>query len=55
MLSVFDIITLEPVAGVPPIYDINTPDVQLTCYQTVLKFRIWLAEMFSKSVFLRLI
>ena len=42
----------EHVAGISLSYDKNTYDRQLTCYQTVIRFHIWVKEMFSSSIFL---
>ena len=54
MFSILEIIASQPVAGIPLIYDDNTCELQSRCYQTVLRFRISLTEMFSNSIFLRL-
>ena len=54
MFSILEIIASEPVAGIPLIYDDNTCELQSRCYQTVLRFRISLKEMFSNSIFPRL-
>ena len=43
-------IVFEPIAVISPIYDENKCDLESTCYQTVLRFRILLREMFSNSV-----
>ena len=55
MFSVFVIIAFEPPAGIFLIYDENTCDRQSPCFQTVLRFRISLTEMFSNSVSPRLL
>ena len=54
MCSVFEIIAFEPVAVISAIYDEITCDLQSRCYQTVLRFRMWLREIFSNSIFPRL-
>ena len=54
MFSAFEIIAFEPVVTIFPIYDENTCDRQSTCYQTVLRFQIGLREIFSNSIFPRL-
>ena len=45
---------VEHVAVVSLNYDENTYDPQSTCYETVLKFHIWLKEMFCNSICLAL-
>ena len=50
MISVFEIIAFEAVAGVSLIYDENTCNLQSTCYPTVLRFQIGLAEIISNSI-----
>ena len=50
MFFVFQTIALQPVAGTSLIYDENICDLQSTCYQTVLRFQIWLRETFSYSI-----
>ena len=45
----------EHIAAISLNYDEDTCDRQSTCYQTVLRFHIWLKEMFSNSVCLGLI
>ena len=45
---------LEHVAGTSLDDDENTCDRQSTCYQTVLRFDIWLKEIFSDSICLGL-
>ena len=47
----FEIITFEAVAVIFQIYDENTCDLEWTCYQTVLRFQIWLREMFLRSIY----
>ena len=54
MLSLFVIIALEPVAGISLNYDENTYDRQSLCYQGILRFEIWLREIFSNSTCLPL-
>ena len=54
MLRVFEIMAFEHIAGISLNYDKNTCDRQSTCYQTVLRFYIWLKEMFSNSICLGL-
>ena len=41
--------------GISLNYDENTCELQLMCYQTVLRFNIWLKEMFCNSTCLGLI
>ena len=55
MFPLSQIIGFESVAGIYLIYDENTCDRQSTCYQTVVRFRIWQREMFSNSIFPTLI
>ena len=55
MFFVFEIKPFEPPAGISLIYEENTCDRQSTCYQTLLRFSILLREMFSNSIFPRLI
>ena len=50
MREVFEIMAFEHVAGISLNYEENTSDWQLTCYQKVLKFHVWLQEMFSNSI-----
>ena len=40
MFPIFEIIAFEPFAVISNIYDENICDLQSTCYQTVLRFRI---------------
>ena len=54
MFAVFQIMAFENVAGYCPNYDENTCDRQSTCYQTDLRLKIWLTEIFSNSVSLGL-
>ena len=51
---VLEIIAIEPVLAIYPNYEENTCDRQLTSYQTVVRFYIWLKEMFSNSICLGL-
>ena len=55
LFSIFEIIALEPVAGISLLYDENTCDRQSPFFQTVLGFRIWLREMLSNSICPRLL
>ena len=55
IFSVFEIWAFQPVPGISFIYKVNTCDLEWTCYQTVLRFRIWIREIFSKSLCSRLI
>ena len=50
MFPLSEIIAFEAVAGISLIYDENTYDRQSTCYQTVVRFRIWQREIFSNSI-----
>ena len=54
MFFIYVIIAFESVAVISPIYDKNTCGLQSMCYQKVLRIWIWLREMFSKSVYPRL-
>ena len=54
MFFIYVIIAFESVAVISPIYDKNTCDLQSMCYEKVLRIWIWLREMFSKSVYPRL-
>ena len=54
MFSVSEIIAFEPVERISLIYDESTCDLHSTFYQAVLGFQIWLREMFSDSICLRL-
>ena len=47
MFAVFEIIAFKYFAGNSPNYDENTCDRQATCYQTVLRFEMSPAEIFS--------
>ena len=44
----------QHVSGISLNSEENTFERQSTCYQTVLRFDIWLKEMFSNSASLRL-
>ena len=50
MLTVFEIIAFENVAGISLTSDKQTCERQSTCFQTVKGFHIWLKEMFCNSV-----
>ena len=54
MFPVLEQIAFEPGAGISLIYDENICNRQSTCYQTVLRFQIWLREMFPNLIFPRL-
>ena len=54
MAAVIEIMAFGHVAGNYLNYNENTCDRQSTCYQTVLRFQIWLTEMFSNSICLLL-
>ena len=54
VLSVFETMALEHVAGIPLNYYENAPDWQSTCYQAFLRFQIWQTEKFSNSICLGL-
>ena len=54
MFSLSQIIAFEIVSRISLIYDENTSDGQAKCYQTVLTFPIWVTEIFSNSIFPRL-
>ena len=47
MVLVLGIIAFEPIVGTYLNYEENTCERQSTCYQTILRFSIWLREMFS--------
>ena len=55
MFRVFEIMVFEHVAQSSLNYDENMCDRQSICYQIVLRFHIWLKEMFSHSIFLGII
>ena len=40
----------EHVARISVNYDENTSDRQSTCYQTVVRFHIWIKQMFCNSI-----
>ena len=42
--------TSEHVSGISVNYDENTWERQSTCYETVLRFHIWLKELSSDSI-----
>ena len=44
----------EPVVGIYLNYEENTCDRHSTCYQTVLRFQIWLIDIFSNLICLGL-
>ena len=46
---------IEHVAQISLNYDENTCDRETRSYQTVLRFHIWLKEMFPNSIYLGLI
>ena len=52
MFRVFEIMVFEHDDGISFYYDNNTCDWQSMCYQTVLRFHIWLKEMFSNDIYL---
>ena len=52
---VLQVIALEHVSGISLKYDENTCERQSTCSQAVLRFHIWLKEMFSNSILFGLI
>ena len=54
MFRVFETVAFEYVPGNFLNYDENTCYRESTCYQTVLRFHIWLKQMFSNSVCLGL-
>ena len=47
---VFEEKAFEAAAGISLNYDKNACDRKLTCRRTVLRFQIWLTEMFSNSI-----
>ena len=47
---VFQIMAFEHVSGISRNYHENTCERHSTCYQTVLRFHIWLKEIFSNSI-----
>ena len=54
MFLFLEIMAFETVAGTYLIYDEHTCDWQSTCYQTILRFYIWIRKMFSNSICHRL-
>ena len=52
MFRVFEIMVFEHADGISFHYDDNTCDRQSMCYQTVLRFHIWLKEMFCNNIYL---
>ena len=54
MLRVLEIMAFKQVAGTSLNSDENTFYRQSTCYETVLRFYIFLKETFSNSIFLSL-
>ena len=53
MFSVLEIIAFESFAVISTIYEEKTCALQSTCYETVLRFLIWLMQMFSYSIYPR--
>ena len=52
--GVFEIMTFEHIARISLKYDKNTCDWQSTCYQTAVRFQIWLREILPNSICLGL-
>ena len=50
MFSVFETVAFEHVSGISLNIDKNTCEPQSMCYETVLRFNIWIKEMVSNSI-----
>ena len=51
---IFEVIAFEAVTGIFLNYDKNASDRQSTCYETLVRFHIWLRDMFSNVICLGL-
>ena len=50
MFPIFELMAFEDIAQNSHNYCKNTCDRHWTCQQTVLRFQIWLKQIFSKSI-----
>ena len=52
MFRLFEIMPFQQVSWISLNYHENSCERQSTCYQTVLRFDIWLKQVFSNSIYL---